>query len=208
MDKSVKAKLIELNELTDQDWYFELAKNDAYAKTLTKLELTDLIKNSILCAKDVCEQMLTEYGKLKPLEYLDRYLINVVYSHVDGFKLYIAMYNDRHKEIDVNLTAINKIDNAIEKFDCKDIVEEEKVLDVALMHELYHYFEMNLDNIYTNLKIVPKKFLFVKYNMVSALASEIGAIHFSKLATNLKHSPKLYEKIITLKGCEENENDI
>ena len=198
MSFSLKEKIEELEKHDDMYWYKEIAKNDSYAKTLTQEQLEDVINKSIQSAEDVYNKLINKSGILEPFDYMRENNINITYSHVDGFRLYIAMYNDRNREVDINLTAINKIKDAIVRAHCDGILDPNKVLEVALMHELYHYFEFRDETIYTYRKIVPKRFLFKKYLDRSIFLSEVGALHFSKIAAKIDYSPKLFEKILTI----------
>lgn len=199
-DKTILEQIEALSKKTDFDWYYELAKSDKYGKTLNEEELTQLINNSMQSAEDVYKHLLTKHDIIEAIDYIKEYNLNLVFSDVDGFRLYIAMYDDGTKEIDVNMRAIERIKEAIVSEKVEHILDQDKVLEVALMHELYHHLEMNLPDIYTNRKIIKKKFLWFNLDTIAEISSEIAATHFSRISNNLAHNAKLYEKVLTLKG--------
>lgn len=201
MSELTKLEQLELlSQKTDFDWYYEMAKRDNYGKTLSEENLIDLINNSMQSAEDVYKHLQTTHGIMEATEYIRKYEINLAFSDVDGLRIYIAMYDDGSKEIDVNMRAIEKIKDAIVNLEAEHILDKEKIFEVALMHEFYHHLEMNLPDVYTNRKIIKKKFLWFKLDSIAEISSEIAATHFSKITNNLKFNAKLYENIFSMKG--------
>ena len=78
--------------------------------------------------------------------------------------------------------------------------EDERILrmrDVVLFHELYHVIEERTEGIYTrNVRAKQWGLGKLSFNRKVEAASEIGAIHFSKLMAGVLFPPYLYTRYL------------
>lgn len=94
---------------------------------------------------------------------------------------------------------LSVIDNSAEEYGLENI-EVDKLKDTVIMHELFHYLEDIYVDGFSNEKHVDVKiFGIFKSKSSLSVVSEIASVHFSKLVTNLSHTPLVYNQIYKLK---------
>ena len=140
-----------------------------------------------------------QYGKRTAKEYLDlfNFHIEVEKPELTPSFLYMGMMVPEEKKILLNETVIALGESRMEIRLFSDNDMYRCFRDIILWHELFHVLEERTPQIYTRSVQVNCSFLgfFRRMKKVEA-ASEIGAIHFSKLAAGVSFCPYLYTQYL------------
>ncbi|CCV63960.1 hypothetical protein BN85403830 [Alteracholeplasma palmae J233] len=184
-------------ERPDFDWYEEMVKSSTFGKKITKDQREVFIKKAMEQAEKFKNKLISEYGNKEPMGYIITFDIPLEYKKEEptyGYQ-YLGYYRTKNKSIAVNYTTLNLIQKKCKEKGFNE-VEIDKIKDTVLMHELFHYLEDLFPSDYTKEKhFETKTFGLFKSKINLSIISEITAVHFSKLMTKLKHSPKVYEYI-------------
>ncbi|MGO3297570.1 MAG: hypothetical protein ACTILJ_02105 [Pseudolactococcus laudensis] len=180
-------------QTTDIDYFLELVNNSP-ARGILHDEKIDIIKNCMLAAQKLWERFQIK-DKSSPLSLIE----GIGYQLVEEFDFSLmpifAVCDPNEKKVVMNVRAVNKASAILKEWlelDDKWAVNFESLV---LWHELFHIFEEEDETIYTRQPILEKHFLGRRKRLPLDCASEIGAIYFSKLATNLSFNPRVFEGI-------------
>lgn len=197
-----KEKIDKLLERTDVQWYREMIRKSPFTKRIDLKKEDEMIVNAIKQAETFKERLLEQFGlKDKPMSYMISLDIPLDYVKEEASYgvQYLGYYSLKNKNITVNFTAVNLIIRNINKYKL-DNVSQDKLRDTVIMHEMFHHLEELYPESYSNQKHLDTKIwgLF-KSKINLSFVSEIAAVHFSKLMTDLEHSPLIYNEIYKLK---------
>ncbi len=199
--KSIRDQVCLLCNQSDFDIYMDMLDKDISSHRLSKEIKKEIIEKSILVAEEYYKKLVKEYGMCNITKYVYRLGVPIDYVREKPTKYYsyIGLFKEKTKTITVNLETILQIKHITSQFGLDDIVDINMIKDVVIAHELFHYFELMNPSIYTNQKIIDAKiFGIIKTKSKLLVAGEVAAIHFSKLITNLKHTPLVYNKTFAL----------
>ena len=115
-----------------------------------------------------------------------------------GF-LYMGIMEPDSRTVRLNLRVIKLAEEYMEKILqlSREAEQVKKFRDIILFHELYHVIEEKTPEIYTrNVRVRHRIGGIFGWNRKLETASEIGAIHFSKLMTDASFSPCLYTQYL------------
>lgn len=179
----------------DEHWYQELLDADSTAKTLTSDEKSIIIKDSMREAELQKTCIEKRFGIRTAVEYLAAlgYRVEEDEREIMPAFLYMGVTDPGEHVVYVNHKLIDLVENYIGKSVSGTVFPPGRLREVVYWHELYHTIEECTKGIYTRNVRAPRRFLglFECPAAVNA-ASEIGAIHFSKLMSHLRVSPYLY----------------
>lgn len=191
----------ELKKKSDISWYHNLLWKSSTAKKMTELERSTLINNCMNTSIIIKDLLINQYGKLRAEEYIKILGIKIEEETDDFIKeyLYMGLYQPANNTITINKRVINILEQFIRNHKIDDMIPWSNVVETVLYHEIFHAMEERTEGIYTRSKMVKRTHfgLFSRYSGLD-LASEIGAIHFSKIMSELNFSPCIYEQILLL----------
>lgn len=177
-----------LLEKNDREWYRGLFNKDE-RKKLSEEEMDDIIDRSIQSAEDVYEQFTNELQLLGIEGLIEKYGSSISYNDLNKSNTVIAMYDNKENLLIIFNHSIAELNNQIQKLKLSEQIPKDVLKKLILSHELYHIIEMNEENIYTYSEIYNYTFLGFSRKKRLAVASEIGAFHFSKLVNEIDFSP-------------------
>lgn len=173
---------------SDYAWYKELF-NKTEKEKLTSEEMDEIIQNSITSAEEVYAKFAADIELVGVEGLIKRYGTEVSYNDLNESNTVIAMYDKKDNLLIIFNHSIAELHSQIKKRGIEDIISKELLKNLILSHELYHIIEMNEEDIYTYSEFYTYKFLGFSRKKRLAVASEIGAFHFSKLLNEIDFSP-------------------
>lgn len=106
----------------------------------------------------------------------------------------LGLYDPKISTIMLCQNTVDSISRFISEQNLNDVLGLYNISDIALLHEIFHAVEDRTPEIYTRSRMLRRKlFYFFPVRVGLDAASEIGAIHFSKLMSRLPFSPCIYE---------------
>lgn len=184
---------------SDEFWYEQLLDTDPAAKQLNHAEKSDIIRN---CMQEAARQLSCieeEYGAHRPEEYLERLGFTIVHDTPELMPtfLYMGMMYPGSKTVALNETVIALGESRLQNRLSSDDPMRTQFRPIILFHELYHVWEESHPQVYTRNCTVTDRWLglLTRQQRIEA-ASEIGAIHFSKLASGVSFNPYLYTQLL------------
>lgn len=184
--------------IDDSRWgEYMLSKGPLYGK-MDEDSKTQIINDSVKCAEEEYEKISQQISKKGLQEYIKNEEINVVYEDevLQSIYTYLSLYIAKNKTIIISNYTIDLIKKEIEKEEIGDIINTDKLVDIAIAHELFHHIEEKSEKIYTKEKNMRYLLLRkIKREACAAAASEIAAVRFSKLVTGITYCPSVFEII-------------
>lgn len=194
--------------LSDYETGNYILMKDSIYKRIKQSDRENIINRSIMCAEEKYDELKKQYGNLKPLEYAEKLNIKISKSDekMDRYFPCISSYNQAPPVISLSMPAVRMINDRIKqlKISGRDI----DIIDTAVAHELFHHIEYKDKGIYTtNVHVEIYKIGKIEYKTCPLCASEIAAVHFSKICSKIDFSPVIFEKLLQgeIKGGKLNE---
>lgn len=190
--KDVKT-LIQLN---DRDWGMYLLSRSSLFKRMNGMQKTQVIEVSLKCAEE-------QYEKFRSTDLLDFAKAESVRiqeddSPIQEAYLQLAFYRPKPPLIQISTKAIERIEEVIKEEQLNSLLGEVDLRQLVTAHELFHHMESMESEIFTQTPNVElKRFGRFRYRTRVAAASEIAAVHFSKLMLGLAYSPAVMEILLT-----------
>ena len=184
----------------DMMQYRKLIERDSASKPLNSSEKSSIINK---CMQEAQNQQwcVRVPGINSPRDYIYKLGYHIEEEETElmpGF-LYMGIMEPDRQTIRLNLRVINLAETYMEKslHLSREAEQVKKFRDIILFHELYHVIEEKTPGIYTrNVRIRHRIAGILGWNRKLESASEIGAIHFSKLMTDASFSPCLYTQYL------------
>lgn len=182
-------------EKEDFQWYQELIRQDFSACELTAEEEEKVIKGAILAAEKmkcfVCETFSFDDSRDLAAK-LDLTVLEQKSASHEFFS-YFGLYLPKERKIILNLEAIQRTQDFIQKDVPEPRALSSILLEIVCYHEIFHALEERFPSIYTRSQMIHRKRLgMFPYRRGLDSASEIGAVHFSKQMLSLSYSPCIY----------------
>lgn len=194
MDTALRALRVE-----DDKWYQEKLKNDIRNCSLSEVVEMEVIHNSIHTSNQMASRIINTYGPVRPTELANALNISIVNVNeaIDNNFLYLALYDPNNRRIVINDAVLAMVQHFLVIYELNELTSVEDLLNSALYHEIFHSLEDETPGIYTRSKMIKRKLVgLITYQRGLDGASEIGAIHFSKVMLGLDYSPCIFEKYI------------
>jgi hypothetical protein len=182
----------------DMKWYRFLLRNAICACPLRDEEEQAVLSGSMQTAEELARQF---DGFTEPQLLLRKLGINMVYRSEELREpyLYMAIYEPAIQMVYLNNSILSLLREFISKNNLGIFTPIKDIERLALFHEAFHVLEENTPGIYTRSRMLQRKFLGVyHYERGLDSASEIGAIHFSKIMTQSTYSPCIYSRYVLL----------
>lgn len=193
--------MTQLIEQTDHQIYLDLLNKDISARRLPLDIKKEVIDKSIRTAELFVAELLNTYGEMQVSRYALKLEVPIMLEKTSesNYYNYLGLFREKDHSIVVNMSTISAISKIVKNLALEEIIDIEKIKDVVVAHELFHYFELKHPEAYTNQRVIDAKVLgLFKTKSKLLAASEIAAIHFSKIITGLKHTPIVYDRIYAL----------
>ena len=183
----------------DEYWYGLLLSKDSAARPLTSMQKSIIIKQSMQEAALQKDHIRRCFGNQSPENLLGRMgfvLKNDDREPMSSF-LYMGLMEPDSKTVWIQMTLISMVEHYMEVHMPEDISRRQKLREIVCWHELYLLIDAGTPDIYTRNVRVPGRILgMLPYCRKVEAASEIGAIHFSKLMSDVAFSPYTYTRYL------------
>ena len=194
-------QLQEAKEIKDQVWYGYLLKKGLFGYTLKEDEFSVIIDGSVKAAEELSQHISTTMTVCTPFVVADKLGLSLDFlseEFRDPF-LYFGMFYPKEKKIILNQSVLDFLKKMILQNKLEKIISPELLVDVILYHEIFHALEEITPGIFTRSRMRKQKWLGIfSYGSGFSGASEVGAVHFSKLMSGLHYSPCIYENLLLL----------
>ncbi|GHU37500.1 hypothetical protein FACS1894193_09600 [Bacilli bacterium] len=178
-------------QVTDIDYFLELI-NDSPANRMLLNEKIDIIEKCMVTAQKLWEDLQPSNVSF-PISLIERSGYRLVEDSDFTLLPIFAVCDPNDKTVVMNTKAIAKTSAILEEWSEIDGKWTVDFKSLVLWHEIFHMLEEEDETIYTRRPILEKYFWGRRRRLPLDCASEIGAIYFSKLATNLSFNPRVFE---------------
>lgn len=188
-----------MKQYTDEYWYEMVLNENSAAGPLTSIQKSIIIKKCIQEAEQQKKRIESEYGKQQAKEYLKQmgFTIERDEGELMPSFLYMELMEPDCKKVCLNQTVISLVEEYMCRRFSEDTAQLEKFREIVCFHELFHVIEEYIKDIYTRNVRVKKHFMHIApYYVKVDAASEIGAIHFSKIMSDVQFSPYIYTQYV------------
>jgi len=206
-----------LLELTDEDWCLYAFNRDPLVGRVPPGERMDFCRKAMECGTELARKTRNGHGEASPALMAERMGVKLVYKADEGANSMFANFQEPDT-ITVYTPNAKATDALIAEHSLHDLVGQVQVVDVLVAHELYHFLEHAMPELYTARKLVSLWKLGPIENRSRILClEEIGAMSFTReliglacsayifnvlmlAPANLPKAQKLYERIMRFKA--------
>lgn len=174
-------------------WAQYTFQKDILRDKLSDTQKQEIAEKAISCGKSEAEKLLIIDREITPLELVREKGIEFSYMPEEkiGDRVMFALYTSPNL-IQISEEPIKKVAN----LNLPGLTED-KIKDLLLSHELFHYIETHDETIYTQkTQITLWKFLFYTHKSQVRTLSEIAAMSFAETMNNLPYSPFLLDILL------------
>lgn len=186
----------------DEAWYRDIARSDPRGCPLAPAEMDAIVKGSIGAAEALAAPILRRFGRDAARLAADLGLAIVREGGNPGFSGepgILGLWLPGEKRIVLYENSITMVSSFLNDVGLAASFAVGRLGDAIVFHELFHALEDDSPDIFTRSAMLERKFLgLFPYRRGFPGASEIGAVHFSKLMTGLEHSPRIFERCLLL----------
>ena len=183
------------DQWSDEFWYERLLNEDSAARPLNSLEKSSIINLCMQEAQIQKDKLEQRFGIRNAEAYIAEFGYQIEEEEPDLMPsfLYMGMMVPDERKIRLNRTVIRLLDAYMRERFPEDDERIGKLMEIIRFHELFHVVEEATEGIVTRNVRTPVRVLgMVWRNRKVEAASEIGAIHFSRLMTGASFPPGLY----------------
>lgn len=188
-----------LKEKCDEWWYSTTLELGFCGTKLSHEEADEVIRRSVGAAESSYSDVARLYRGQSPETIAQTLGLGVRLVNKDAFwgnGNILALFVPGENSILLCEETIVALLRYIDASGLSETMGKQNIRQMALCHELFHAIEERTPGIYTRSKMLKRKFLFFDARRGFDSASEIGAIHFSKLMSGISFSPCLYEYLL------------
>lgn len=180
----------------DESWYRGLLAQDATGCSLSAEEVASILSGTIEAAVEVACETALKYPGLSPLALANALGLDVVRmgDHAGmGPVPLLGLYQPAERQIMVRDETMATIAEFIATYELGQFTPATDLRTCVLYHEIFHAIEDAMPHIFTRSDMLQRKlFGLVSLRRGLAIASEIGAIHFSRLMAKTDYSPSIF----------------
>ncbi|HJB08542.1 MAG TPA: hypothetical protein H9716_11890 [Candidatus Enterocloster faecavium] len=184
-----------MKQEAEMERYRKLLEEDSASKLLNFSEKSSIIKRSMQEAQSQQQRLIRQFGMREAEGYIKElgYRIEEEEPELMPHFLYMGIMEPKGRVIRLNRTVMKLAVSYMKSKSSCEKEQIEKFREIILFHELYHGIEEQTAGIYTRNVKVSRRLagVFTTTRRIES-ASEIGAIHFSKLMAGASFSPCLY----------------
>lgn len=181
---------------SDESWYLHLLRQDVSGCPLESGEAANVLRGALAAALDAARRMGLSYPALSPGELATALGLKVVTlgDEADyGALPLLGLYQPAGRKILLHEHALATIAAFIARYDLESLTPTKDLHACVLYHEIFHAIEDATPRIFTRSAMVERKlFGLIPWRRGLASASEIGAIHFSRLMAMTSYSPSIF----------------
>lgn len=188
-----------MERTSETRWYSRMLEKDSAAKLLNSCQKSSIIKQSMQEAERQWLRVEKRFGKMTVLACFKELGFRVEREEPEAMPsfLYMGMLDPGERVVRFNETVLGLGEAYLASRFGRDSEIYIRFREIVAWHELYHCLEEETPGIYTRSAAVRTRLAgpFWRSRRVEA-ASEIGAVHFSKLAAGVSFCPYLYTQYL------------
>ncbi|RPI87157.1 MAG: hypothetical protein EHM41_05960 [Chloroflexi bacterium] len=191
----IRSWVEDLLTLTDKYWGRYSFNRDPLIGKISRSAQDLHYQKTVENAAALAHRLQVEHGVKTPEGYLKQLGVKLCYKNADpgsGYTLF-ASYEEPDT-ITVFLETVEATAKLIAEYQLYDLVGDTKPADLLIAHELYHFLEQTVPDVYSALKhITLWKLGPIENRSRIYCLEEIGAMAFAKELTGLKCSPFIFD---------------
>lgn len=194
----IKDLIRELKTIDENIWGLYTFKRDPLCGKVTDEEKADMIKKASECGRQQAIELKEKYGVCTCSQYAEKLGLTVSQIEENNAKDYIlfAKFNSPGT-ISINISNIKEAEEVVKKENLNFLIEEIKIEDILIAHEMFHFIEAKNNELYTSTaKIILWKLGPIKYNSGLVALGEIAAMAFAKKLLKLSYCPNLFDVLL------------
>lgn len=194
----IKELIINLKVVDANVWGLYTFKRDPLCSKVTHEDKTDMIKKANECGRMEAMKLKEEYGINTCVKYAEKLGLTISEIEEVNSKDYIlfAKFNSPNI-ISINKNSVKKAEEIINEENLNGLIEDVKIEDILIAHEMFHFIEMNNKEIYTsNTKVMLWKLGPIKYDSGLVALGEIAAMAFAKELLQISYYPNLFDILL------------
>lgn len=184
---------------SDENWYALFLQGDPVARPLNSSQKSSIIRLSMQEAKRQKQTLQLRFGTTDPGRCLQMlgYRIEEESPELMLHFLYMGLTVPDERKVCLNRTVLGVLEQYMRAHFPPTDPRLEKLRAIVLYHELFHVLEETSEGMYTRSACATRRLLgFIPWKSRVEAASEIGAVHFSKLMAEADFSPCLYTRYL------------
>ncbi|TDT62882.1 hypothetical protein [Fonticella tunisiensis] len=194
----IKDMVRELKNIDKNIWGLYTFKREPLNNKISQGEKLVMIERANECGHQEAIKIINKYGKRSCREYAK--LLGISISELDNGKsgdyILFAKFNSPNK-ITVYMDNVKKTKEIVTEQNLNLLIDEVKIDDVLIAHEMFHFIEDNNREIYTRkTEIMLWKFGPIKYKSKLVALGEIAAMAFAKELLGLSYYPNLFDILL------------
>lgn len=188
----------DLLQLTDQDWRYYSFSRDPLIGKITPAMRSEHGQKTVACAQNIAHRMRTEYPTQTPEQIASLLGVKIQNRKIVadfGYTMY-AWYEEPDTIV-ISHENLDLADKLIIEEKLNEFVGNVATADVVIGHELYHFLEQTVPDVYSTLELITlwKIGPFKNRSRIVSL-EEIGAMTFTQELMRLNCSPYIFEFIM------------
>jgi len=191
--------LIEELKVVDQNiWGLYTFNRDPLRSKVNDEEKAEMIEKANQCGCKEAIKLKERYGEGTCRQYAQRLGLTICEIEENNANDYIlfAKFNSPNK-ISIITNNVKKGEETVQKENLDELIEEVKIDDILIGHEMFHFIEGQNSEIYTrNAKIMLWKIGPIKYNSGLIALGEIAAMAFVKELLKISYYPNLFDILL------------
>ena len=194
----IKEYVEKLNNLTESGWCRYAFCNEPLSGKLEPGQRLEYYRKAAECGSSLAMSLKGRFGELSISEFAEKENVIVNYDDTEYDSIY-TMFSKFvcPDDITIYLKNARATDDLIAQNGLSAISGSIRTEELLLAHELFHYYENSMPDLYINKKhvLLFKIGRFEHRSRIMCL-SEIAAMHFAKTLTGLPCSPYIYDVLM------------
>lgn len=191
----IREMIKNLRYLPNSFWDEYAFRNELLIDKISPEEKQEFTEKTHQCGKDLADEILSANPDMSPSLLANSLGLNVSYIDEPFSSEYVmfACFNEPNNVRILN-DIIEKSKIIIRDNDLYELLSHVDIGEVLMAHEIYHYLEYTMPNLYTSQKLLTLwrlgKF---KYKSKVLCLNEIGAMAFTQKFLDLPYSPYIFD---------------
>lgn len=194
----IRDLIVELKTLDKYEWGHYVFNRDPIHNKVSSQGKKEIIEKANECGYKEAVILKNRYGVKSSREYAEHLGIKISELEDDDSKDYIlfARFNSPDK-ISIYMKNIKKCEELVKNENLNQLLDNVKIEDVLIAHEMFHFIENNDRDIYTRqVKIMLWKLGPIKYHSGLVAPGEIAAMAFARELLQLSYYPNLFDILL------------
>jgi hypothetical protein len=196
----IKEIISELKAIDENVWGIYTFKRDPIVGKVSDKEKEEIIAEAIECGRQEAIDLKNKYGNISCRQYAGHLGISISEDEKGNSGDYIlfARFNAPDR-ISVYMDNVKKTEEIVREENLNRLLDEVKIEDVLIAHEIFHFIESSDKNIYTRRKKIRLwRIGPIEYTSGLMAVGEIAAMAFARELLSLSYSPNLFDILLLL----------